>query len=430
MDNFEQMDGGEDWICDILDATQYLKIVITSRSSLNVSPEWVHHLGGIDFPMHAGVDDLMAYSAIQLFVDRVQRVRSDFSLEVERETVVEICRLVRGMPLAIELAAAWAKTLPTAQIAQEIRRNIDFLASTLHDVDPRHQSLRAVFDTSWQLSSPEEQQALQRLSVFRGGFGLSAAEQVAGASPRLLAKLIDKSLLNHLTAGRYEMHELLRQYVAEQLSKSPLSTLSTRSGKLLAWSKLIQGEFDQAAEVAHDIIVRKSGRNAAEEAFGLALSGVLSGMDGDYERCNQLCTAALAQINTVPDSADPVTLFFVNLGLAVAGYSLEDYLHGDRYIRAALKLARSLHSPAFLTLCLPVWSVILAHENQSRRAVQLLGLAAARPTQQPAWMENWPRLHELRLEMEADLGSETYAALWERGKAQDLYETVTKLLEE
>ena len=430
MDNFEQMEAGEDWICDLLDTTAALKVIVTSRSSLNVSAEWVHHLGGINFPLHAGVDDLMAYSAIQLFVDRIQRIRSDFSLDEEKVHVVDICRLVRGMPLAIELAAAWAKTLPPAQIAKEIRRNVDFLATTWRDVDPRHQSLRAVFDASWQLISAQEQQALQRLSVFRGGFGLAAAEQVAGTSPQLLAQLIDKSLLNHLTAGRYEMHELLRQYVAEQLSQSPLATLSTRSGKLLAWSKLIQGEFDQAAEVAQDIIMRKSGRDAAEEAFGLALSGVLSGMDGDYERCNQLCTAALAQINTVPDSADPVTLFFVNLGLAVAGYSLEDYLHGDRHIRAALHLARKLHSPAFLTLCLPVWAVILANENQSRRAVQLLGLAAARPTQQPAWLENWPLLHELRLEMEADLGGETYASLWEQGKSLDLYETVSDLLGE
>ena len=295
MDNFEHLEHlelGAQWIGNLLDNTQELSIIVTSRSSINISAEWVRHLGGVDFPIRADVEDPMAYSAIQLFVDRVKHVRADFSLQAEQTHVIEICRLVRGMPLAIELAAAWARTLPCAQIAREIRRNIDFLSTSLHDVDPRHGSLRAVFDTSWQLLTPGEQQALQRLSVFRGGFGLAAAEQVAGATPLLLSQLIDKSLLNLHSAGQYEMHELLRQYVAERLSQAPLTTLSTRSGKLLAWSKLIQGEFDQAADVAQDIIVRKSGRNAAEEAFGLALSGVLSGMDGDYQRCHQLCTAA------------------------------------------------------------------------------------------------------------------------------------------
>jgi len=370
MDNFEHLEGAGQWLSDILATTQFLNILVTSRSSLNISAEWVRYLEGVDYPLNADEEDVMTYSAIQLFVDRVRRVRSDFALQAEQAYVVEICHMVRGMPLAIELAAAWAKTLPYAQIAREIRHNIDFLATTLHDVDPRHRSLRAVFDASWQLLTPEEQNALQRLSVFRGGFGLAAAEQVAGALPRLLAQLIDKSLLNHHVAGQYEMHELLRQYVAARLSQSPLAALSTRSGKLLAWSKLIQGEFDKAAEVAQDIIVRKSGRDVVQEAFCLALSGVLSGMDGDYERCHQLCTAALSQMNMVPDSEDPVTLFFVNLGLA-----------------------------------------------------------AARPTQTPTWMENWPLLRELRLEIEADMGSENYAALWERGKTLDLHQTAAILLE-
>ena len=429
MDNFEHLAEGAQWIGGILDATQKLKIIVTSRSSLNISAEWVRHLGGIDFPVRTDVEDVLAYSAIQLFVDRVRRVRADFSLQEEKVHVIEICRLVRGMPLAIELAAAWAKTLPCAQIAREIRRNIDFLSTTLSDTDPRHSSLCAVFDASWKLLTAEEQQALQRLSVFRGGFGLAAAEQVAGTSPLLLAQLIDKSLLNLPTAGQYEMHELLRQYVADQLSQAPLEALSTRSGKLLAWSKLIQGEFDQAAEVAQDIILRKSGRNTAAEAFGLALSGVLSGMDGDYQRCHQLCTAASGQMNMVPDSKDPVTLFFVNLGLSVAGYSLEDYLDSNQTIREATKLALTLHSPAFLTLCLPVWAVILAQENDARQAVQLLGLAAARPTQQPTWMENWPLLHELQIEMEAELGSDIYSELWDIGKTMNLHETVEILLE-
>ncbi len=428
LDNFEHLTAAAAWIDRFITATLYTNIIVTSRASLNISAEWVRYLEGVDFPLNAADEDAAAYSAVQLFVDRVKRTRGHFSLAAERESVVEICRLVRGLPLAIELAASWAKTLPCAQIAAEIRRSVDFLATTLHDVDPRHRSMRAVFDTSWRLLDPQEQQALQRLSVFRGGFGLAAAEQVAGASAWLIAQLIDKSLLTHHVNGQYEMHELLRQYVGERLSQSPLATLSTRSGKLLAWSKLIQGEFEEAAGVAQDIIARKSGRDAAEEAFGLALSGVLSGMDGDYQRCHQLCTAAMAQTNRDPAAADPVTLFFVNLGLAVAGYSLEDYRDSTHHIRQALRLGQTLHSPAFMTLCLPVTAVILAHEDETERAVQLLGLASARPTQTPTWMENWPLLRELRQEIEDDLGPPAYAALWEKGRGLDLHQTVNGLL--
>lgn len=428
LDNLEHLDQGAAWISTLLDTVPLAQVIVTSRSSLNVSAEWVRYLAGIDFPRHPEDDGVAAYSAVQLFVDRAKRRRGHFSLAAEKESVVEICRLVRGLPLAIELAASWVKTLSCAQIAGEIRRNVDFLATTLQDVDPRHRSMRAVFDTSWQLLDAQEQHALQRLSVFRGGFGLAAAEQVAGASAHLIAQLIDKSLLTHHRSGQYEMHELLRQYVAEQLSKSPLATLSTRSGKLLAWSKLIQGEFEEAAEVAQDIIERKSGRDVAEEAFGLALSGVLSGMDGDYRRCYQLCIAAEGQTKLVPDSADPVTLFFVNLGLAVAGYSLEDYRDSALHIAEALRLGRTLYSPAFMTLCLPVMAVIMAQGDETDRAVELLGLASARPTQTPTWLENWPLLREIRGEIEDEMGSQVYHQLWENGRSLNLQETVKDLL--
>lgn len=430
MDNFEHLEGSAhlQWIAQILTTTQAVKILATSRTSLNVGAEWVRHLAGIDFPQGLDGESVAEYSAIQLFVDRVHRIRHDFSLAEEAGNIIEICRLVQGMPLALELAAAWVKALPCAQIVREIKRNVDFLATTFEDVDPRHRSLRAVFDTSWQMLKPQEQQVMQRLSVFRGGFGLAAAEQVADASPLILAQLIDKSLLYHQAEGKYEMHELLRHYVKDRFDHMPLDELSTRSGKLLAWSKLIQGEFEGAAIVARDIIERKSGQNVVQEAFGLALSGVLSGMDGDYERCQQLCTAALAQTQSVSRSKDPVTLFFVNLGLAVADYSLEDYLDSTRHIQAALRLATNLYSPAFLTLCLPVTAVILAYENQTTRAVELLGLASARPTETPTWMENWPLLQQTCQDIETMLGPDEYRALWERGKALDLRETVNALL--
>ncbi|MHB8753244.1 MAG: LuxR C-terminal-related transcriptional regulator, partial [Aggregatilineales bacterium] len=122
-----------------------------------------------------------------------------------------------GMPLGIELAAAWLKTLPCARIADEIQHNLDFLASPLRNVSERHRSMHAVFDHSWKLLTPEEQAVFQTLSVFRGGFEHEAAEQVADATLPALTALVDKSLLHCSTSGRYDLHELLRQYAEEQL---------------------------------------------------------------------------------------------------------------------------------------------------------------------------------------------------------------------
>jgi DNA-binding CsgD family transcriptional regulator/tetratricopeptide (TPR) repeat protein len=134
--------------------------------------------------------------------------------------VVEICRLVDGMPLAIELAAGWLKTLQPEGIAQEIRRSMDILATRSRNLPERHRSIRSVFSQSWQLLSAAERDVFQKLSVFRGGFTREAAEVVAGASLHTLAGLVDKSLVRLNAAGRYDIHELLRQYGAEQMDEA------------------------------------------------------------------------------------------------------------------------------------------------------------------------------------------------------------------
>src|SRR5262249_44791078 len=125
--------------------------------------------------------------------------------------------LVEGMPLGIELAAAWLKTLTCAQIAEEIQRSLDFLASPIHNIPERHRSMRAVFEQSWRLLTPDEQAVFRKLAVFRGGFDRKAAETVAGTTFPILTALVDKSLLRVTPQARYDLHDLLHQYAHEQL---------------------------------------------------------------------------------------------------------------------------------------------------------------------------------------------------------------------
>jgi predicted ATPase len=135
---------------------------------------------------------------------------------------------VEGMPLAIELAAAWTKTISCTEIAQEIQRNLDFLASNVRNLPERHRSMQAIFEQSSGLLTAQERLVFQRLSVFRGGFKRRAAEQVVGASLALLSALVNKSLLQWDSEGRYQLHELLRQYAHEQLEQSPEATKQVR----------------------------------------------------------------------------------------------------------------------------------------------------------------------------------------------------------
>ncbi|MFW6098097.1 MAG: ATP-binding protein, partial [Chloroflexota bacterium] len=129
-------------------------------------------------------------------------------------------RLVQGMPLGVVLAARWAELLSMDEIAKEISRNLDFLDTTMQDLPPRQRSVRAVFDTSWRQLTPAVQEVFARLSVFRGGFTREAAREVTGADLHALLELVRKSFVTIAQRGRYEVHELLRQYGEEQLLAS------------------------------------------------------------------------------------------------------------------------------------------------------------------------------------------------------------------
>ena len=140
-----------------------------------------------------------------------------FLLSNSKLRIIRICQLVEGLPLAIELAASWLKTLSCQQIIKQIERGIDFFATRVRDVPERHRSIRAVFDHSWNLLTEEERVVFPRLSVFRGGFTLEAAEQVAEADLTIMAGLVEKSMIRRDNTGRYDLHELLRQYAEEYL---------------------------------------------------------------------------------------------------------------------------------------------------------------------------------------------------------------------
>lgn len=244
IDNLEHLLDETALLVNILHQAPGVKIMATSRERLNLRGEWVIKLYGLNYPRSArngtitnrgeivdesGVPD-EEFGAVHLFIQNARKASSDFEPRpADWGDIIGICQLVEGIPLAIELAASWVRVLSCQEIRHEITQNYDFLATTWRDIPERHRSLQAVFDYSWNLLSPQEQKSIRQLSVFRNGFLRDAASQVAGASLMTLTSLMDKSFLHRQTptAGRYEMHDLLRQYAQEKLGLDPQEEQST-----------------------------------------------------------------------------------------------------------------------------------------------------------------------------------------------------------
>lgn len=226
LDGCEHLVEATGWLGTLLQAAPQLKLLVTSRVRLNLRDEWLETLEGLETPPPTQLDipatpapELTGYPASKLFLHCMQRVQPSAAPDaVDATTIVDLCRLVDGMPLAIELAAAWSRTLPLKTILHELTGGLTILNTSLRDMPARHRSMRAVFDQSWQMLSPRERAILRRFSAFRGGCRPEAAHALTDATLENLADLVDKSWLRTTSRGRYAMHDLVRQYCAQRLA--------------------------------------------------------------------------------------------------------------------------------------------------------------------------------------------------------------------
>ncbi len=231
MDNFEHLLAdphhsttsqeavGEQFVAEILVAAPQVKVLVTTRERLNLVGEMVLPIGGLTVRDETTTDDNEESGATQLFQHHARLVRPDLEFNTaDYQHIHHICRLVEGMPLALVFAASWVEMLSIAEIAEEIAHDLDFLETDMVDVPERQRSVRVVFDASWRRLASEEQAVFRQLSVFRGGFTRQAAQAITGASLRTLRGLVHKLFVTLEANGRYQIHELLRQYGAEQLT--------------------------------------------------------------------------------------------------------------------------------------------------------------------------------------------------------------------
>ena len=209
----------------LLQRVPALVCLVTSRQALQVGGEQVFPLPPLPLPADATpLETLRSNDSIALYLDRARAARPDFAMtEHNAAAIAAICRRLEGMPLALEMAAAWVKTIPPQKMLERLEHQLDLLVSRRRDLPPRHQSLRATIEWSYDLLTADLRRLFARLSVFRGGWTLEAAEAVCGdeALHGLIA-LQEHSLviaIEEEDAPRYRMLEPLREYAAEKLAE-------------------------------------------------------------------------------------------------------------------------------------------------------------------------------------------------------------------
>ena len=221
-DNWEHLLDGATLVSDILLSASDVHIITTSREKLSLAGEFVFRLSGLSVPDNHNLALIRNAEAVQLIQETAQRIIPDWQVTEDKlQDIHKLCRITDGMPLGIILAISWLDVYPLSEINNEIQNNINFLHTELRDVPRRHRNIESVFEWTWKLLSPAEQDIFMKLSVFRNGCTLEAIEAVTGATPRALQALVRKALVYRSKQNRYTLHELLRQYGEKKLAEQP-----------------------------------------------------------------------------------------------------------------------------------------------------------------------------------------------------------------
>ena len=408
-DNCEHLLNDLGLLSEILQAAPSVKIVATSRARLNLQGETLAVIEGMDFPEEVTADPAK-FAAVQLFVQSARRSKPGFELKpADYAPVAEICRMVRGMPLGIELAAAWVEMLSVGEIASEVAANLDFLETEAQDAPERHRSLRAVFDHSWALLTDEEKQAFARLAVFRGSFSRQAGQTVTGATLRQLMALVNKSLIRRdPDTGIYQIHEMMRQYADQKLDQTGEGPAIRRQHSehyiraLVRLRKDLSGvrQLEAHAEIAADLDnIRAAWLWAAEEGAGEPLAesihplGIFFDMRAQYIEGFAFFEPVATRLAKHPQSREidhALGWLYAWLMVFKLIYRQGDIARGYMTLmQEAVSRSRDPESRAMLDFCVGLYERILGDALKSREYMRRSA------NQFIALNRSWDRSHAL-----------------------------------
>jgi predicted ATPase/DNA-binding SARP family transcriptional activator len=399
----------------VLGECRRLRILATSREPLGITGEALWLVEPLALPeMNAGPGGIESSPAVQLLRDRVGAVRKDLPVDAHAlSTMVRVCRALDGMPLAIELAAARLRAMSIDQLASRLDDRFRLLTSGSRTALPRHKTLRAVVDWSWELLTDAERMVLRRLAVFTGGASLDAAERVCAGDAveqqqvlELLTALAEKSLLVAEGDGapRYRMIGTIKEYAGQRLAEAGESDLARRAhlaffieltetaepylrrAEQLEWLATLRAEHDNIGAAMRGALAAGEAHTAMRLAAGAGYYWWLSGHKAEGL---EMIIAATKMPGEVTDEIRAMVyalvVQFVTSGLGDQ-YQAEEWIHqayrfsqrsqgGNPLLALVAPLERMLQAPdAFL----PAFEPLLDNEDPWIRALARLQLGKMR----------------------------------------------------
>lgn len=439
----------------LLRACPQLRVLVTSREALTISGETVWLVLPLRVPdtyQLPPIEGLLTYEAVELFIERARSVRPSFTLTPENAAaVVQVCRRLDGIPLALELAAARIRLLSVEQIVARLDDAYRLLTSGSRSALPRQQTLRAAMDWSYDLLSMHEQACFRRLSVFAGSFSLEAAEAICAGVPgdaydvlELLSSLIDKSLVLVEQRGaeaRYRLLEPIRQYGQDRLQELAEAAPALRAhrdwyARLAAWAEaemagarqkrafdrlevehenlraaigwsLEQQEAETAAQIGAAIrlfwLLRgymSEGRSFLERALAgfsarnalrakaLNAAAILASLQDDYKPARALAEEGLALSRELDERQQTGNALYILGRLArIEG----NYAAAVTFLEESLALFRELQQNDAIALVLSDLGLTVLYLGEYERATALCeqSLALARELGDPRSIASW-----------------------------------------
>jgi predicted ATPase/DNA-binding SARP family transcriptional activator len=366
----------------VLGECRRLRILATSREPLGITGEALWLVEPLALPEgDASRGEIESSPAVRLLRDRAGAVRRDLAVDAHAlSTMVRVCRALDGMPLAIELAAARLRTMSIDQLANGLDDRFRLLTGGSRTALPRHRTLRAVVDWSWELLTDPERMVLRRLSVFSGGASLEAAERVCVGDEveqeqvlELLTALTEKSLLLAEGGGapRYRMLGTIKEYAADRLAEAGESDLARRAhlayfteltetaaphllrAEQLVWLATLEAEHDNISAAMRGAIAAGEAQAAMRLA---AAAGLFWWLGGRRAEGNELMIAATTIPGEVTDDVRAMTYMLV-VTFVTAGRGGEQ--QGAEWIHKAYRLSQqSQHRNPLLDLVVPLERIL------------------------------------------------------------------------
>jgi len=426
VDNFEHLLAAAPFLTELLETCPRLRFLVTSRTLLRVAGEHALPVPALAVPDgDPPLARLVESPAVQLFTDRAQAVRPSFELtENTAPIVAEICRLLDGIPLAIELAAARVTHLSLTSLQERLQQRLPLLTGGARDRPDRHRTMRDAIAWSYELLAPEEQGLFRRLAVFAGGFAGEAAEALFGptgvgtekwdgdATPMSvlegIAALVDASLLHHELgsegAARYRMLETIREFAAEQLAETGEGqmTFGAHAGYFLAFAE----QHSSSRFLPHDqrlllhlapeqtnlraALVWLAAHGEAAEFARLAIAlGWFWYLKGHLEDCRAWLERALSRGEALPAAVR----FELGILLGLTAMEQDELARARQVMSECLALARAADDAPGIVQAQIVLACLALIEGAYEQATTLLeeALACARSLPDPrlaTWLAN------------------------------------------